>query len=144
VSAPLSVVPQYALAGSELDGARIDALLSFPAQIKTALAKLRVGAPDFIDNREVHVIQGNGPRGSMATLYFDKESGLLVRMVRFGPGPIGRAPTQVDYSDYREVPGAGVKMPFRWTFGWLNGRDTIELKEIRVNVPIDAGVFSRN
>jgi hypothetical protein len=47
----------------------------------------------------------------------------------------------VDYSDYREVPGAGIKMPFRWTFGWLNGRDTIELKEIRVNVPVDAAVF---
>ena len=34
VSAPLSVVPEYALGGSELDGARIDAQLSFPAQIK--------------------------------------------------------------------------------------------------------------
>ena len=99
--------------------------------------------PDYIDSREVHVVQGNGSRGSMATLYFDKESGLLVRMVRFGSSPIGRAPTQVDYSDYRDVPGAGIKMPFRWTFGWLNGRDTIELKEIRVNVPIDAGVFAQ-
>ena len=143
VSAPLSVVPQYALAGSELDGARIDALLSFPAQIKTALTQLRVGAPDYIDSREVHVIQGNGSRGSVATLYFDKESGLLVRMVRFGSSPIGRAPTQVDYSDYRDVPGAGIKMPFRWTFGWLNGRDTIELKEVRVNVAIDARVFQK-
>ncbi len=83
VSAPLSVVPQYALAGSELDGARIDALLSFPAQIKTALTQLRVGPPDYIDGREVQVVQGNGSRGSMATLSFDKESGLLVRMVRF-------------------------------------------------------------
>ncbi len=144
VSAPLSVVPQYALAGSELDGARIDALLSFPAQIKTALTQLRVGAPDYIDGREVHVVQGNGSRGAVATLYFDNESGLLVRMVRFGTSPIGRAPTQVDYSDYRDVPGAGIRMPFRWTFGWLNGRDTIELKEVRVNVPIDAGVFAQS
>jgi hypothetical protein len=144
VSAPLSVVPQYALAGSELDGARIDALLSFPAQIKTALTQLRVGPPDYIDGREVQVVQGNGSRGSMATLSFDKESGLLVRMVRFGSSPIGRAPTQVDYSDYRDVPGAGIKMPFRWTFGWLNGRDTIELKEVRVNVAIDAAVFAQS
>ena len=102
-----------------------------------------MGAPDYIDSREVHVIQANGSRGSVATLYFDKESGLLVRMVRFGSSPIGRAPTQVDYSDYRDVPGAGIKMPFRWTFGWLNGRDTIELKEVRVNVAIDARVFQK-
>ncbi|MEO5742217.1 MAG: photosynthetic reaction center cytochrome c subunit family protein [Vicinamibacterales bacterium] len=143
VSAPLAVVPEYALGGSELDGARLDAQLSFPAQIKTALSQLRVGPPDNIEGRDVHVVQGNGARGLVATLYFDKESGLLVRMLRLGSSPIGRAPTQVDFADYREVAGAGIKMPFRWTFGWLDGRDSFELKEIRINVPIDPGVFAR-
>ena len=142
VSAPLAVVPQYALGGSELDGARMDAQLSFPAQIKKVLTQLRVGPPDYIDGRDVDVVQGNGSRGLVATLYFDKQTGLLVRMVRFGTSPIGRAPTQVDFADYRDVPGAGVKMPYRWTFGWLNGRDSFELKEVRVNVPLDAKAFA--
>jgi hypothetical protein len=142
VSAPLSVVPEYALGGSELDGARLDAQLSFPAQVKKVFSGLRVGPPDNIEGRDVHVVQGNGPRGLVATMYFDKESGFLVRMVRFSTSPIGRAPTQVDFADYREVSGAGIKMPFRWTFGWLNGRDTFEIKEVRVNVPIDAVVFT--
>ena len=142
VSAPLAVVPQYALGGSELDGARLDAQLSFPVQIKKVLTQLRVGPPDNIDGRDVDVVQGNGSRGLVATLYFDRQSGLLVRMVRFGTSPIGRAPTQVDFADYREVPGAGIRMPFRWTFGWLNGRDTFEIKDVRVNVPIDAGTFA--
>jgi hypothetical protein len=143
VSAPLAVVPQYALGGSELDGARFDAQLAFPAQIKTALTGLRVGLPDSIDGREVDVVQGNGSRDLVATLYFDKQSGLLVRVVRFGSSPIGRAPTQVDFADYRDVPGTGIKMPYRWTFGWLNGRDTIELRDVKVNVPVDPGIFSR-
>jgi hypothetical protein len=142
VSAPLAVVPQYVLGGSELDGARIDAQLAFPAQIKKVLTQLRAGPPDNIDGRDVHVVQGNGPRGLVATLYFDKETGLLVRMVRFGTSPIGRAPTQVDFADYRDVADTGIKMPFRWTFGWLNGRDSFELKEVRVNVPISAEVFA--
>lgn len=142
MSAPLAVVPQYALGGSELDGARLDAQLSFPAQIKKVLTQLRVGPPDNIDGREVDVVQGNGSRGLVATLYFDKQSGLLVRMVRFGTSPIGRAPTQVDFADYRDLPGAGIKMPFRWTFGWLNGRDTFNLDEVRVNAPVDAAVFA--
>lgn len=142
VSAPLSVVPEYALAGSELDGARIDAQLAFPAQIKKTLTQLRVGPPDNVNGHDVHVVQGNGSRGLVATLYFDRASGLLVRMVRFGSSPIGRAPTQVDFDDYREVAGAGIKMPFRWTFGWLDGRDSFELKEIRLNAPIDPGVFA--
>ena len=142
VSAPLSVVPQYVLGGSELDGARIDAQLSFPAQIKKVLTQLRVGHPDYIDGREVDVVQGNGTRGLVATLYFDKQTGLLTRMVRFAGTPIGRAPTQVDFADYRDVPGAGIKMPYRWTFGWLDGRDTLTIKDIRVNVPVEAGVFA--
>ena len=141
VSAPLAVVPQYALGGSELDGARIDAQLSFPAQTRKVLTKLRVGPPDQIEGRDVHVLQGNGLRDLVATLYFDKETGLLLRMIRFGSSPIGRAPTQVDFADYRDVPGAGIKMPFRWTFGWMNGRDSFELKDVQVNVPIDAAVF---
>ena len=143
VSAPLAVVPEYALGGSELDGARLDAQLSFPAQIRKALTQLRSGPPDNIEGRDVHVVQGRGSRNLVATLYFDRESGLLLRMVRFGGSPIGRAPTQVDFSDYRDVQGAGIKMPFRWTFGWMNGRDTIELKEVRVNVPVDDAIFRR-
>ena len=143
VSAPLSVVPQYVLGGSELDGARIDAQLSFPAQIKKTLTQLRVGHPDYLDGREVDVVQGNGMRGLVATLYFDKQTGLLVRMVRFAGTPIGRAPTQVDFADYRDVPGAGIKMPYKWTFGWLDGRDTFTIKDIRVNVPVDPGVFAK-
>jgi hypothetical protein len=142
-SAPLSVVPQYVLGGSELDGARIDAQLAFPAQIKKVLTQLRVGPPDNINGRDVQVVQGNGSRGVVATLYFDRASGLLVRMVRFGSSPIGRAPTQVDFDDYRDVPGASIKMPYRWTFGWLDGRDTFEIKDVKVNVPIDGSVFER-
>jgi hypothetical protein len=143
VATPLAVVREYAVGGSELDGARLDAQLSFPGQIKQVLTNLRVGPPDAIEGRDVHVVQGTGSRGLVATLYFDSESGLLVRMVRFGASPIGRAPTQVDFADYREVGGSGIKMPFRWTFGWLDGRDTFELKDVRVNVSIDPVVFGR-
>jgi hypothetical protein len=74
-------------------------------------------------------------------LYFDKESGLLVRLLRYGKSPIGRVPTQVDYSDYRDV--GGIKFPFRWTFAWLDGRDSFQLTEVQTNVPIDAAKFGR-
>ena len=108
---PLAVVPKYELAGSERDGARLDAMLSFPSQIKQALTNLRVGLPQLIDDKDVTVVQGNGPNGTLATLYFDDTSGLLVRMVRHGRSPIGRVPTQVDYSDYRDV--GGIKFPYQ-------------------------------
>jgi hypothetical protein len=74
-------------------------------------------------------------------LYFDKESGLLLRMVRYGRSPIGRIPTQVDYADYRDV--GGMKMPFRMLFAWLDGRDAFQLSQVQTNVPIDAAKFGR-
>jgi len=139
IATPLAVVRKYELAGSERDGARLDAMLAFPAQIAQALSSLRVGVPSTIGDRDVTVVQGNGPNGTLATLYFDDASGLLVRMVRHGRSPIGRVPTQVDYSDYRDV--GGVKFPFHWTFAWLDGRDTFEFSDVKLNVPIDAKTF---
>jgi len=139
LATPLAVVRKYELTGSELDGARLDAQLSFPAQIKRVLTNLRVSDPTSIKDQEVQVVQGNGPRGMLTTLYFDKNSGLLLRVVRYGGSLIGRLPTQVDYSDYRDV--GGIKFPFRSTFAWLDGRDSFELSEVKLNVTIDAGKF---
>jgi len=61
--------------------------------------------------------------------------------VSYVPSPVGRLPTQVDYADYRDV--AGVKLPFKWTLTWLDGKDTVELKDVRPNVAVDAGRFAR-
>ena len=135
--------------------------MPFPAQIKQVLTNLRVSMPATISDlpgpssqtskevsmvavgqdRLVNVVQGTGPRGTLATLYFDQESGLLLRVVRFGKSPIGRVPTQVDYADYRDV--NGIKMPFRMIFAWMDGRDAIQLSEVQTNVAIDAGKFGR-
>ncbi len=141
IKTPLAVLTEYALSGSELDGARLDAQLTFPGQIKQVLSDLRVSIPESIDDHEVQVVQGTGPRGLLATLYFDKASGLLVRLVRYGKSPIGRVPTQVDYADYRDV--GGIKIPFKWTFTWLDGRDSFELSDVKTNVPIDPIKFGR-
>ena len=64
-----------------------------------------------------------------------------MRLVRFTESPVGRVVTQTDYTDYRDV--SGIKMPFRWTVSWLDGRSTFELTEVQPNVPIDAARFAR-
>ena len=141
IAAPHRPVPVLGLTGGELDGARLDAELSFPAQIKQAFGGWRAGGVTTINDRPAQVLQGTSPGGTLATLYFDRESGLLVRLVRFAPSKVGRLPTQIDYADYRDV--AGVKLPFRWTVTWLAGVDTFELTEVRPNVPIDAAKFAK-
>jgi len=159
IETPLTVLGEYQLTGGELEGARLDAQLSFPGQIKRVLSNFRVSLPTTISDlpgpssqtteesskgsgqdRLVNVVQGSGPQGLLATLYFDSESGLLVRLVRSARTPIGRVPTQVDFGDYRDV--GGIKLPFRVMFAWLDGRDAIQLNQIQTNVPIDASRFS--
>jgi photosynthetic reaction center cytochrome c subunit len=141
IAAPHRPLPLVTIAGDELDGLKLDADLSFPARIKEALGQWRVGSSATIDDREVHVVQGTGAGGAIATLYFDTASGLLVRQVRYVRSPVGRIPTQIDYADYRDV--SGIKMPFRWTVIWLDGQDTVQLNEVRPNVSIDPAKFAK-
>jgi len=160
VRTPLNVLGEFQLNGGDLDGARFDAQLSFPGQIKQILTNLKTGPPNIITDlpapesqsslqkdltsgqtHSVNIVQGTGPRGLLVTLYFDKQTGLLSRELRYGSSPIGRVPTQIDYADYRDV--NGIKLPFRITYAWLDGRDSIVLNEIKTNVPVDEAKFGR-
>ena len=160
VRTPLNVVGEFQLGGGDLDGARLDAQLSFPGQIKQILTNLKSGPPTTItdlpapvsqaslqqdvtlgQSHLVDVVQGTGSRGLVATLYFDKQTGLLLRELRYGSSPIGRVPTQIDFYDYRDV--NGIKLPFRITYAWLGGRDSIVLRDIKTNVPINDAKFGK-
>jgi hypothetical protein len=119
--------PVISYTGGDLDGIRLDAVLSLPAGIKQAITRPSVGSTT-IDDKDVMLVQGIAIGGRSSTkLYFDKQSGLLVRQVRFADTIIGRVPIQVDYSDYRDVAGAGVKLPFHVITTWTDGRSDVLL-----------------
>jgi len=143
IAAPYTDVPVtlVTLGGSDLDNAQVDAELSFPARIKQSLTELRVGPPFVIGDNDVTVLQGYSPGKSPVKLYFDAETGLLVRMVRYTTSRVGRQPTQFDYSDYRDV--NGIKMPFHWVTTWVDGRSKTQLTEVQLNVPIDPSKFAK-
>jgi hypothetical protein len=141
IKAPRGFLNDYEVTGNELDGERLDAQMSFPGQIKQVLTNWRLGFPDTVNGHQVNIVQGSGPRGLYATLYFDKTSGLLTRVVRYVPSPVGRMPTQADFDDYREV--NGIKFPFLYTYSWLDGKDSFKLSDVKVNVPIDPAKFGK-
>jgi photosynthetic reaction center cytochrome c subunit len=141
VAEPGRPVPLLALTGQFLEAAKADADLAFPARIKQAFSQWRVGVPTIINDHEVYVVQGNTSGGFPVKLYFDEDSGLLVRQMRYTNSPVGLNPTQIEYSDYRNV--SGVKMPFHWTTTWTDGRATTEFSEIQANVPVDAAKFGK-
>jgi outer membrane lipoprotein-sorting protein len=140
IAAPDKPMPLMPLTGGNLEGAKIDAILSFPARVRQAATQWRYGSTE-IDNRSVQVLQGTSTGQPPVNLYFDENTGLLVRALRYADTAVGRVPTQIDYSDYREV--AGVKVPFKWTTTWTDGQATTELSEVQPNVTIDAAKFGR-
>jgi photosynthetic reaction center cytochrome c subunit len=141
VMLPLTVVGEYSLNASMLDGGKLDAQLSFPGGLKQFFANWRVSYPTSLDGRQVYVVQGSNPSGLVATFYFDKQTGLLNRMVRYATSAVGRVPTQIDLSDYRTV--AGVKMPYKWTYGWVSGQEEYTLTDLTPNVPVDNAKFNK-
>ncbi len=142
IAATNKPVPLIMLTKGDLDGARLDAELTFPATIKQSLSKWHVGFPPVkINDRAVAVVEGTAGGGTHVKLFFDKTSGLLVRQVRFVDTPVGLIPLRVDYSDYRAV--AGVKMPFHWTTTWVDGQSTTELSNVQPNAAVAEAKFMK-
>jgi photosynthetic reaction center cytochrome c subunit len=134
--------PFILLSGGDLDGAKLDADLSFPATLKQNLSKWHVGFPPVtIDGHAVQVVEGTAAGGTTVKLFFDKQTGLLVRQARFIDTMIGLIPMDIDYSDYRLV--AGIKMPFKWKSTWVDGQSTTELTAVQPNVPVSAEKFAK-
>jgi len=135
--------PVIRYTNGDLDAVRLDAVLSLPAGIRTAITKPLTGSSS-IDDKDVVVVQGTASGGrAPVKLYFDKQSGLLVRQVRYADTIIGRVPIQVDYSDYREDAGTGVKLPFHVITTWTDGRSDVLLTSAETNVAIDAAKFNQ-
>jgi hypothetical protein len=135
-----TILPLKALTGGELDGAQLDAEMFFPVGIRKYLRDFRVGfPPTSIDDHLVQVVRATAPGGTRVKLFFDTKTNLLVRVARFAETPLGFNPSQMDYSDYRDL--GGVKVPFHWTLSWTDGRSEFEMTEMQPNVPVDAAKF---
>jgi photosynthetic reaction center cytochrome c subunit len=129
----------HRMSGAEAAAARMDAELYFPISIREMYPEFEVRSGEQIAGRATVVVAARGVGKPPLELYFDAESGLLVRLVRYAETPLGRNPTQIDYADYRAVDG--VKIPFRWTMARPNGVFTIRIEKTEQNVPIDGKLF---
>ncbi len=133
--------PPRPMSAAEADAARLDAEIALPATVRRLFKEFKVAPGAPIEGREtVRVIAKNQGKPPVE-LWFDVQSGLLSRLVRYEETPLGRNPTQIDYADYRDADA--VKIPFRWTLARPGGRFTIQIDETRQNVPVDDAKFEK-
>jgi photosynthetic reaction center cytochrome c subunit len=128
------------MSAAENDAARIDADLYFAVHVKMLYEKFGVEAGEKIDGHDTYLVVGRSEGQPPLRLYFDRQTGLLLRLVRYAETPLGRNPTQIDYANYREV--NGVKVPFRWTLARPGNRFTIQIEQTQQNVPVDDSKFA--
>jgi len=130
----------HMMSAAENDAARMDADLYFAVHVKSLYEKFRVEAGEKIDGHDTYLVLASSEGRPPVRLYFDQQSGLLLRLVRYAETPLGRNPTQIDFADYRDA--NGVKVPFRWTLARPGNRFTIQVDDLKQNVPVDDSKFA--
>jgi len=125
---------------AETEAFKLDADFYLPVHLKQVFNQLRVRPPEKIGDHEAYQVVGLRQGQPPVRFYFDEQSGLLLREVRYAQTPLGRMPTQIDYADYRD--DDGVKVVCRWTLARPGGRFTIQIDQVQQNVPIDEAKFA--
>jgi hypothetical protein len=132
--------PVREMSASDDQAAKLDAEAFYPLQLEHEFGELKLqDYPEKVDDHQTNVVLGLTKGQPPVKLYFDKDSGLLLRMMHYTATPLGLNPTQVDFADYREIDG--VKTPMRWTISRPSGSFTIKIDEAKDNAPIDDARF---
>ena len=92
-----------------------------------------------VGTREAHIVEATPRIGAVERLYFDVETGLLIRRDAMGAGSNGVVRAEFYFSDWREVDG--VKIPFKTTEQTPNATYVFTVEEVKHNVMLDEGIF---
>lgn len=134
--------PARAMSSVEADAARMDADLQFALSLNTIFPEIKFRGLSKLGAEEAVLLSGERPGLPAVEMYFSSTNGLLLRVVHYLPSALGLNPVQTDYSDYRKIAAAGVKVPFKWTSATPTGRFTVQIRTARTNVPVPDKVFS--
>lgn len=109
-------------------------------QISAPLPNMRVGRGRVGERPATVLIHSPAP-GVTERLFFDTETGLLMRRLTLTETVLNPIPEQIDYEDYRDVDG--VKVPFTITISNIDTyySSTRKFTDIKHNVAVDDAQF---
>jgi hypothetical protein len=125
---------------ADFEGAKLDADLRFPMNLKKTFQQFKVIRKEKFSEHDAILLFAASSSGPPLELYFDRQTGLLLRQVRFGSSPLGLNPTQIDYSDYKTFDG--VQVPLHLIITRPNRTMNIRLLQVTQNIPIDDAKFA--
>ena len=114
----------------------------FPGEMfKQDYTRFQVRAKERIEGHEAFVVMAWWPSGETDQIYFDAQSGLLLRVTHQIESPLGALPLETDYDDYRDV--SGLKIPFLVRVTRIDGVTTYTWKQMDANVRVDERRFEK-
>lgn len=124
---------------ADFEGARLDADLQLPIHVKQLFSDIKVIGVEKVRDRDAVLLLASNPGQSGLELFFDAQSGLLLRQLRFSKSPLGLNPTRIDYDDYKDFDG--VKVPLHMTIARPRTKLDIQFDQVSQNVAVDDGLF---
>lgn len=109
------------------------------ANLKAIYPKMELGGVDKINGKEVYLVRATTAGNLREKLYFDAQTGLLVRRIASTQTVLGSFQFQVDYADYKNF--GGVKLPVMTRFAVPNISWTRKILEVKINASIDDAKF---
>lgn len=112
-------------------------------KLKEQFTSTRVRTGEKINDRPTYMVIGTTPDKRQERLFFDAETGLLLRRISYLQTLIGLIPDQIDFEDYRDVDG--VKFPFSLRVAALdvgNPVSTRTFSEMKLNTAVDESKFN--
>lgn len=128
--------------------AKRDADFFLPLDLKQTYMQMQVRRIENVNGHDAYVVVARPQGDRPDRLYFDVQTGLLVRKWSALPTPAGNAPFQADYEDYRDT-GSGVKFPYLITMTPASPRSEpsttaiIRVTKVQDNAPLDSSKFAR-
>ena len=104
--------------------------------------RLRTVGRDKVGDRDAYVILANRSNTDVERLFFDVETGLLLRRITYLRTMVGTIPEQFDYEDYRDVDG--VKLPFTIRVSSVDAGNPVATRtfsDMKLNAPADESKF---
>ena len=129
------------LKGKELENLRADSEFYKPIRIKEQFPKITLKGEEkipFRDGpRQTYVLEAKPAAGNSRKLYFDTETGLLIRQDTSDEGNVAM---REFYLDYKNVDGVMVPFTIRQTAEGVTM--ILRFSEVKQNIPIDDSKFN--
>jgi photosynthetic reaction center cytochrome c subunit len=127
--------------GAALENTKRNADFYRDLHLKQEFSRFLVAGIEKVGDREAYLVLARAAGRPPERLYFDTQTGLLLRWITATDSPLGVTPTAIELEDYRDADGT--KVPFVERNVRPDNSNNFKFDDVQTNVPIDDARFAK-